>query len=487
MVLRTLKSSLGLMGVLGFLLLAGCRATSETTLPVTTQSEPAREMFLAGRELYENLRIGDARELFDLAIKKDPLFAQAQLYRSLTPRSAADGQKHRRHAVSLANKVSPGEKLMIAAMAGEGLGNSERAVELLKELIGLHPQDKRAHLFLGQIYHFRIDDKKSAIKEYKRAIKIDKNYAPPYNLLGYVYADLDKFRDAEKALDNYIRLIPDEPNPYDSMADLLTRQGRLEKANEFFAKAFDVNSRFTVSQMKLGANLIMLEKYDEGRAAMKLAIEYERDNRTRGDYLAALSVSHLYSRDADAALESLLEVSSLAQEFNLDALLHRQLRYAATIYLSSGQFSAIAAIKDKIEDLIAQGGFEENLLNRIHAGQAQMAILEKAARKEFETAQSLLADYKLKVDSENPSYELANYHTIAGYLDVEMENFEAALEHLEHGDLKALDLFNMARAHEGLGHMAKAKEHYRKHTQLYTYNLWYALTLPQSREALTRL
>ena len=246
MTVRMLKSYLGLTGVLGFMLLAGCRATSETTLPVTTQSEPAREMFLAGRDLYENLRIGDARELFDLALKKDPLFAQAQLYRSLTPRSAADGQKRRRHAVALANKVSPGERLMIAAMAGEGRGNSERAVELLKELIDLHPHDKRAHLFLGQIYHFRIDDKKSAFKEYKRAILIDKNYAPPYNLIGYVYADLDKFRDAEKALDNYIRLIPDEPNPYDSMADLLTRQGHLEKANEFFAKAFDVNSRFTV-------------------------------------------------------------------------------------------------------------------------------------------------------------------------------------------------------------------------------------------------
>ena len=75
---------------------------------------------------------------------------------------------------------------------------------------------------------------------------------------------------------------------------------------------------------------------------------------------------------------------------------------------------------------------------------------------------------------------------MAGYLDVELEQFESALEHLEQGHIKEFDLFNMARAYEGLQNPDKAEELYRQHAQLYKYNLWYALTLPQSREALAR-
>ena len=270
------------------------------------------------------------------------------------------------------------------------------------------------------------------------------------------------------------------------MADLLTLQGELEEANEFFAKAFAANPRFTISQQKRGLNLIFLGSYAEGRSAIRSAIDNESDIRVKGEYLTSLALSHIFEGNFNAGIDALGEVSSLARDAGIDILLLNSLLNEAVIRIMDGQAEGVANLINQIDAQISQGGFDEVILDQLRASQVQMAILEKTARKDFESARSLLEGFKLKADEDESGYGTDDYHSMAGYLDVETENYNTALEHLEQGHLKEMDLFNMARAYEGLGKTAKAEEYYRKHTQLYNYSLWYALTLPQSREALGR-
>jgi len=44
-------------------------------------------------------------------------------------------------------------------------------------------------------------------------------------MLGYSYRNLGNFDDAETAFKKYIELIPNDPNPYDSYAEMLLKQG----------------------------------------------------------------------------------------------------------------------------------------------------------------------------------------------------------------------------------------------------------------------
>ncbi|MGH7550603.1 MAG: hypothetical protein ACREK3_07580, partial [Gemmatimonadota bacterium] len=54
------------------------------TIPITTSSEEARDLYLQGRDLAEKLRALDARPLLDQAVQKDPTFASAYLLLATT-------------------------------------------------------------------------------------------------------------------------------------------------------------------------------------------------------------------------------------------------------------------------------------------------------------------------------------------------------------------------------------------------------------------
>ena len=73
-----------------------------------------------------------------------------------------------------------------------------------------------------------IGDDATALKHFNDAANLDKKYAPAYNDIGYANMGLGKYADAETAFKNYITLIPKNPNPYDSYAEMLMKTGRYD-------------------------------------------------------------------------------------------------------------------------------------------------------------------------------------------------------------------------------------------------------------------
>src|SRR5262245_66629847 len=82
-------------------------------IPITTSSEEARKEFLQGRDLNEKLLIQDSIAHYDKAIQLDPNFAWAELNRSGVSPTGKEFFDHLKKAVSLADKASNGEKLLI--------------------------------------------------------------------------------------------------------------------------------------------------------------------------------------------------------------------------------------------------------------------------------------------------------------------------------------------------------------------------------------
>ncbi|MCK4585436.1 tetratricopeptide repeat protein, partial [candidate division WOR-3 bacterium] len=209
-----------------------CMLAQKEEIPITTSSEEALKLFLEGREKWENIEIAAAALLFDQAIQKDPEFAMAYLYRSQSGGGFNIFRQNLEKAVSLVDKVSEGEKHLILYSQAQADGDGAKQKEHLDQLLKLFPNDKRVQTLAGSYFQYVLDDRETAIKHLKKATDLDKKYAPTYNNLGYAQSALGNYEAAEEAFKTYINLIPDNPNPYDSYAELLLKIGKYDESIE---------------------------------------------------------------------------------------------------------------------------------------------------------------------------------------------------------------------------------------------------------------
>ena len=56
-------------------------------------------------------------------------------------------------------------------------------------------------------------------------------------MLGYAYRQQEDYANAEQSFKKYIELIPNDPNPYDSYAELLLKMGGMTSQSHSITKA----------------------------------------------------------------------------------------------------------------------------------------------------------------------------------------------------------------------------------------------------------
>jgi hypothetical protein len=83
--------------------------------PLTTASPEALALYQKELDFAENVESESARPLLDQAIQKDPGFAMAYALRAVTGGGFDVARQNRDKALSLADKVSPGERHWIMA------------------------------------------------------------------------------------------------------------------------------------------------------------------------------------------------------------------------------------------------------------------------------------------------------------------------------------------------------------------------------------
>ena len=240
-------------------------AKNDGKLPVTTSSEEARKEFLQGRDLSERLLIQDSIQHFDKAISLDPNFASAELARANSSPTAKEFFDHLKKAVSLSDKASEGEKLLILANEAGANGEVSKQKEYLDKLVAAYPNDERAQFTIGG-YYFGQQDYAQAIAHYKKATELNPNYSTAYNILGYAYRQNADYPNAEQAFKKYIELIPNDPNPYDSYGELLLKMGKYEDAITQYRKALTIDPKFVNSHFAIAAALAYMGKPDEATA-----------------------------------------------------------------------------------------------------------------------------------------------------------------------------------------------------------------------------
>lgn len=452
-------------------------------LPLTTTSEEAKATFIEGRELFDNIRFDEARDVFDQALQEDPNFAIANVYRALTATTDTDFVHYLSQAVSVKSEVSDGERLLIESIHANAKSQPMEAISNLKEAIELYPQDKRLHHMLGIAYQgVNMNDK--AEEKYRSSIDIDPEFAPPYNNLGYLYKGSENFVKSEEAFKNYVRILPEEANPHDSIADLYTKMGKHDLAIEHYQKALDLNPTFFFSQQKIGDNLIFKGLYDDGRTAYKKAIEMAPDATNKIFLHQALASSYLYEDNYGQASEEATAAIQWAEDESLPEVTATLHQLKTMMDIEQDQFEEADKNLMACNEIIESGKLTEDRKQKLELISLRNYAIKAAKQSDFEKAsQKAEKMHEHAQQSENPN-QMEIYQLVKGIIHYEQGDFAKAIDVLKQSDPNnAYGQFYLALSYQNAGMRDEARDLLTKVAQWNEHSLEYALVRNKARSA----
>lgn len=300
-----------LVGLIAFHPLEFARAKqhSSRTVPVTTASPKAAELFEKGMVDYENLHLDRATQEWRDAAKADPDFALAHAWVAFTSTDPAEAADYRERAKDLAPKVTPGEQLMIKWLVNVQENDFVTGISAMNDMLAMFPKDKRS-FFLASNWLMGEDEDEQAGKMCLKALAIDKNYPAALNNLAYAYARTGNFPPAFEAMERYTKVLPNEPNPQDSYAEILRMSGNFDGALDHYRAALKIDPGFHSSQLGLGDTYALMGKEAEARVEYAKAIEQDPNPANQLNYALQSAMTWVRENnlvEADKALEALAE------------------------------------------------------------------------------------------------------------------------------------------------------------------------------------
>jgi tetratricopeptide (TPR) repeat protein len=449
---------LGLLPVCAVLILAAAADPGDGKIPVTTKSEQARKEFLLGRKLVDNLRLTDAIAHFDRAIALDPTFALAELARANVAPTAKDFRAHLDKAIALSAGASEGERLAIQAAEAGAVGDAATVKQCVERNAALFPRDERARFALGTYYAGQQDNVK-AIEIYQATIAIAPDFPPVYNNLGYAYKTVGNYPEAEKAFKRYAELIPDDPNPYDSYAELLMKMGRFDESIAQYRKALAIDPHFISSRIGSAMDALYLGKPDVATAALTEVFAQARHDGERRQAVFVQAVVYADQGKMDQAVQQAVKEFGIAQKIGDAAAMSADLNFKANILLGMGKTDAALAAFDSALQVVETSSLPDGTkrLTRLfqHANVAAVAI----ARKDLDTARRE-SDAFAKEARQNPNrFQLNLTHELAGRIALAADQYDRAIAELLQANLQdPYNLYRLALAYKGKGDTAKTRD-----------------------------
>jgi tetratricopeptide (TPR) repeat protein len=372
---------------------SSAKASAGRTLPVTTNSIPARELFEKAMTDYENFYLERANVEWRDAAKADPDFALAQAWIAFNSRDPLESASARARAKALAPKVSPGERLMITWIVSVQEGNFLPGIAAMNDMLALYPKDKRLYFLAGN-WLMGENGYEQAQKLFERALTVDKNYPAALNNLGYCYAHEREFDKAFSAMERYVAALPNEPNPQDSYGEILRQAGHFDEALEHYRAALKINPAFVFSQLGLGDTYALMGNQTQARAEYDKAIATADNEADRLDYSLQKAITWVREKNLPEADKAF---TSLAQESHARGLdLHEAQAYRNQSLYQADDVVALRLLQSAEDALEEQANLsqterseEMSRILRYRTVRAQHAGNKDLTEKPFQQLQTL--------------------------------------------------------------------------------------------------
>jgi len=315
---------------------------------------------------------------------------------------------------------------------------------------------------LGQFY-FGQQQYDLAVDHLKKSTELDLNYSASYNMLGYSYRNLGNYDEAEKAFKKYIQLIPDDPNPYDSYAEMLLKQGRYEESIVQYQKALEINPGFFASHMGISNNLIYLNRYGEAIKNSNSAYDIAKNDGERRFALFTNVVAYVDSGSTDAAMKEMQNEYNLAKNINDAGAMSGDLTAMGNILFEAGRYDeAKAKFAESLSVVETSDLSEEVKENSRRLNLYDMGRISLMTGK-LEDAKKMADEFGIKSAAANNTFQIWLSHYLNGLIALQGKDYKKAISEFEKSNLQnPQTYYYMAMAYAKDGNKAEAKKNAEK-------------------------
>ena len=427
------------------------------TLPIATRSDEARKLLEKAVDQYENVLLEMSVDNARKAATKDSHFALAFAVWSYAASRTQPAPDALQRAKALAPKAAPDEQLLVNWLIDVQQGDNLAAIGAMNDLLARFPNDKHVLYLTSEWLYFQQDYERSR-RMMEKIAQIDPNFPPALNMLGYAYIETGD-PDPAKAisyLKRYAALEPNQPNPQDSLGEVLRFAGDDQGSLEHYAASLKIITNFITSQIGLGDTCTLMGDYTRARAEYDKSVPMATNSRDRlhGEFQKALVYfwegQPLQGRKA---LDSLLEDARRRK----DPYAQFEIAFGRAVLSAdvNGELDQLRAVEASVQNPVPGMSEPDRHISwasalreeaRIAALSGRPGVAQEAISK-LESSAALTRD--LIVEN--------NYESARGFLLFAQGDFASAVDELATDPHSPLALEQLALAEEKLGNPAAAE------------------------------
>jgi hypothetical protein len=430
-------------------------AGNSNRLPVTTSSPEAARLFEEGLRFSHDIHVEQALAKWREATRKDPNFVQAWAYIVWWTTDPVEAKQSGEKAQLASQYVTPGEKLLVKWRTSTYRGNLVDAIAAMNDLLAMYPRDTDLNREAG-IWLFYQGEYEAGAKFDKRALEVDPNFVAALNDMGYILAAMHQYGQAIPYLRRYAELERNDPNPHDSLAEILQEAGRLEESLAEYRAALKLDPKFYHSQLGLGDDYALLGKQDRARQeyAKTLPMESAAQYRLRSQIRSAIT----YAREGSVPQARVQLAAVLEEATNLQRNDYRSLIRQDLALLAESRAAAFQHL-DQAEAVLQEPGPMSGTDRIAHMARVLRLRARLAAEAgELELASATVARLqKMVQDNRSNAVERA-YNGAHGALLAAQSKIRAAIEALQEDPEDPFSLAKLAELQAASGDAQDAAE-----------------------------
>jgi tetratricopeptide (TPR) repeat protein len=325
------------------------------SIGIASKSLEVRQELELSLDRYENAQYPDAVDHAKKAVAKDPNCAFAYALWSYSARWNVAAPEALEKAQVLSAKSAADEKLLVKFMTGAQQADVLPAIMAMNDLVNKHPKDKHILYLAGEWLFFQ-EDYVRGRDLMEKSLQLDPKFGAALNTLGYAYVntlDPDPARGID-LLRRYAEALPDDPNPQDSLGEVLRMTGDDSGSLARYRAALDISPTFITSQYGRGDTYALMGKYAQARAEYDKALKMAQSEHDVLHIEFQAALVYFWQGDAGSGRAELAKLSEKAVQAN-DGMAQFEIDFARVLLApdARGAQDLLTAMEDRLSHVPA--------------------------------------------------------------------------------------------------------------------------------------